>query len=60
MTSDTEVIAVIIPNSTCVKGTSWKDYVCSVDYIEELTGYDFFANLDDEIEKAIETTVYSE
>ncbi|WP_294431316.1 DNA/RNA non-specific endonuclease [uncultured Treponema sp.] len=57
--ASTEVIAIMLPNSTCVKGTSWTDYVCSVNYIEELTGYDFFANLDDSIEDALEAKVYS-
>ncbi len=33
-----------------------KDCVCSVDIIEEITGFDFFHNLEDEIENVIEST----
>lgn len=58
VSSSTTVIAVIMPNSTCVKGTSWSEYVCSVDYIESLTGYDFFASLPDSLEEELEKKVY--
>ena len=57
--ASTTVVAAILPNSTCVKGTEWMNYVCTVDYIEELTGYDFFANLPDDIEDAIEAKKYT-
>lgn len=37
----------------------WEYYLTSVDEIEALTGFDFFANLDDEIENALESKIYS-
>lgn len=66
ITLDTTVIAINVPNTyECLftsTGTkkSWTDYICTIDEIEELTGYDFFANLPDEIENALEAKTYSE
>ena len=55
-----EVIAVCVPNQKgCGKEGSWQQYVCSVDYIEEITGYDFFELLPDDIEEEIESKVMS-
>ena len=55
-----EVIAVCVPNQKgCGKNGSWQQYVCSVDYIEEVTGYDFFELLPDDIEEEIESKVMS-
>ena len=56
---NTTVIAVKIPNRHDV-GSAWKSYTCSIDDIETLTGYDFFENLPDTVEKAIEEKIYSE
>ena len=53
-----ETIAVIIPNSEKVKRTDWQDYLVSVDKVESVTGYDFFAYLNDDVEEAIESKVY--
>ena len=41
-------------------GTSWgalKDYMVSVDRLEELTGLDFFCNLPDDTENTVEATL---
>ncbi len=46
-------IAFRLPNDTVIPGTFW-DYVLSVDQLEELTGYDFFHNLPDSIERVVE------
>ena len=55
-----EVIAVCVPNQKgCGKEGSWQQYLCSVDYIEEVTGYDFFELLPDDIEEEIESKVMS-
>ena len=55
-----EVIAVCVPNEKgCGKNGSWQQYICSIDYIEEITGYDFFELLPDEIEEEIESRVMS-
>ena len=52
----TRTTAVIIPN---VAGTDpdWHSYLTTVDAVEALTGYDFFANVPDNIENAIEAGV---
>lgn len=57
-TDEVEVIAVCVPNEKgCGKNGSWQQYACSINYIEEITGYDFFELLDDEIEEALESRV---
>ena len=53
-----ETIAVIIPNSKKVKRTDWQDYLVSVDKVESVTGYDFFAYLSDDVEEKIESKIY--
>lgn len=54
----TEIIAVNVPNEKgCGKNGSWEQYVCSIDYIEEITGYDFFELLPDDIEEELESRV---
>ena len=57
--SETQVLAVYMPNVQGLqeKG-SWEEYLCTVDFIEEETGYDFFAGLSDDIENIIESKVY--
>lgn len=60
VTKDTEIIAVYIPNEQGVQNNGgWQNYVCSVDFIEEKTGFDFFADLPDDIENALEAKVAS-
>lgn len=56
-----EIIAVNVPNEKgCGKNGSWQQYVCSVNYIEEITGYDFFELLPDDVEEEIESRVMGE
>ena len=57
-TQKLETIAVIIPNSEKVKKTDWTDYLVTVDKVESITGYDFFAYLNDDVESEIESKVY--
>jgi len=53
-----QVLAVCVPNQKgCAKNGSWQQYLCSIDYIEEMTGYDFFELLPDEIEEKIENSI---
>lgn len=60
VTEDTTVIAVYMPNAMGIgKNGSWEQYLVSVDYIEEKTGYDFLAPIPDSIENVIEAKVYS-
>ena len=56
VTAATRTIAVIIPN---VAGTDpdWHSYLTTVDAVEALTGYDFFADVPDNIENAIEAGI---
>ena len=54
--SDTQsVVAFVMPNSRIDKNL--KDYVVSVDYIENITGIDFLSELDDKLENQIESSV---
>ncbi len=58
---EAEVLAVCVPNEKgCGKNGSWQQYLCSINYIEENTGYDFFELLDDELEENIESRIMSE
>ena len=53
--SNDKMIAFLMPNKKI--SNDLKYYVKSVDYIENLTGIDFFYQLDDEIEKALESQI---
>ncbi len=57
-TREVETIAVIMPNSEKVKKTDWTDYLVTVDKVESVTGYDFFAYLNDDVEETIESKIY--
>jgi len=52
----TRTIAVIIPN---VKGADpdWHSYLTTVDAVEALTGYDFFSNVPNNVQNAIEAGI---
>ena len=52
----TRTIAVIIPNLTGAD-PDWHSYLTTVDAVEALTGYDFFANVPDNIENLIEAGI---
>ncbi len=53
-----ETLAVNVPNEKgCGKNGSWQQYLCSVNYIEEITGYDFFELLPDNVEEEFESSV---
>jgi endonuclease G len=54
VTAKTRVIAVNMPNKQGIKNTGWREYVSTVDQIEELTGYDFLSDVPAEIQSAIE------
>ena len=56
---DATVIAINVPNQMGMGKTGdWEQFLCSVDYIEALTGYDFFELLPDNIEDKLESRVY--
>jgi DNA/RNA endonuclease G (NUC1) len=52
----TRTIAVIMPNQNSIN-SDWHAYLTTVDAVETLTGYDFFANVPDIIENSIEAGV---
>ncbi len=52
------VLAVCMPNAD-PGSNAWDDYVCTIDHIEELTGYDFLSAVDDSIEASLETRKYA-
>ena len=55
VTANTRTIAVLMPNSSEVAGTDWRDYRVSVERVESVTGYDFFSNVPKSIQNAIES-----
>ncbi|HEX6047069.1 MAG TPA: DNA/RNA non-specific endonuclease [Pyrinomonadaceae bacterium] len=52
----TRTIAVIMPNSNSIN-SDWHTYLTTVDAVEALTGYDFFANVPDAVENSIEAGI---
>lgn len=52
----TRTIAVIMPNQNSIN-SDWHAYLTTVDAVEALTGYDFFENVSDIVENAIEAGV---
>lgn len=56
VTTATRLIAVYVPNNNNVV-SDWKQYRVSVDYVESMTGYNFFSNVADSVENTIESTV---
>ena len=55
VTTATRLIAVVMPNQNGIS-TNWRDFRVSVDYVESLTGHNFFSNVPDSIENVIEST----
>ncbi len=50
----TQTIAVIMPNIQGIRNVDWHTYITTVDAVEALTGYDFFSNLPDPVERCVE------
>lgn len=57
VTAGTRTIAVILPNTQGIRSVDWTTYLTTIDAVESLTGYDFYANVPDAIENAIEAGV---
>jgi endonuclease G len=57
VTAGARTIAVIMPNTQGIRSTDWTTYIKSVDEVEALTGYDFFSEVPDAVENAIEAGV---
>lgn len=56
VTTSTRLIAIVSPNQNGIS-SDWRSFRVSVDYVESLTGYDFFSNVPDSIENVIESVV---
>ena len=56
VTSSTRLIAIFMPNTNNVV-SDWRQYRVSVDYVEQMTGYDFFSNVPTAIQSTIEATI---
>jgi endonuclease G len=56
VTTSTRLIAIVMPNQNGIS-SDWRSFRVSVDYVESLTGYNFFSNVPDSIENVIEATV---
>ncbi|MFN2531820.1 MAG: DNA/RNA non-specific endonuclease [Pyrinomonadaceae bacterium] len=57
VTAATRTIAVMMPNKQGIRTSNpddWMTYLTTVDAVEEATGYEFFSNVPDAIENAIE------
>lgn len=55
VTAATRTLAVLIPNVQGIRNNDWRDYIVTVDHVEAVTGYDFFPNVPNAIEAAIES-----
>lgn len=61
ITAETPVISVCMPNAQGLQNAGgWKHYLCTVDYIEEQCGWDFFTALPDEIEDKLESRIFTD
>lgn len=59
VTQNATVIAINVPNEMGIaKNGDWEQYICSIDDIEEMTGYDFFELLPDDVESVLEAAIY--
>ena len=56
VTTGTRLIAVVMPNQNGIS-SNWRDFRVSVDYVESLTGHDYFSNVSDSVESVIESTI---
>jgi endonuclease G len=56
VTTSTRLIAVWMPNQNGIS-SDWRAFRVSVDYVESMTGYDFFSNVPDIIESQIESSI---
>jgi endonuclease G len=57
VTASARTIAVIMPNAQGIFSDDWHIYLKTVDEVEALTGYDFFANVEDAVEHSIEAGI---
>jgi DNA/RNA endonuclease G (NUC1) len=53
----TRTFAVIMPNIQGIRNVDWNTYKTTVDAVETLTGYDFFSNLPEPVQRCIEVGI---
>ena len=54
VTCSTRTIAVIMPNIQGIRNDPWENFLTTVDAVETLTGYDFFSDLPEPIQRCVE------
>ena len=54
VTCSTRTIAVVMPNIQGIRDDPWENFLTTVDAVETLTGYDFFSDLPEPIQRCIE------
>ncbi len=57
VTAGSKTIAVLMPNVQGIRNEDWHSFLTTVDNVEQQTGYDFFSNIPDAIENAIEAGI---
>jgi endonuclease G len=57
VTTNTWVIAVIMPNSNGIRNVNWKNYRTTVRQIEMATNYNFMSQVPISVQNVIETRV---
>ena len=50
----TRTIAVVMPNTQGIRYEPWENFLTTVDAVETLTGYDFFSDLPEPVQRCIE------
>ena len=57
VTCSTRTIAVIMPNTQGIRDDPWENYLTTVDAVEALTGYDFFSELPEPVQRCVEAGI---
>lgn len=57
-TKNASTIGVWIPNTEEVLNTNWQDYIVSVDQVEQKTGYNFFGQVPQKVQRELEQIDY--
>lgn len=57
VTDQTKVFAVDMPNRQGIRNTDWKQYLTSVDKLQQATGYDLLSNVNPAVQMQLEAKV---
>lgn len=60
VTTLTNVLAVVMPNKIGIRTTNWRNYITTVDLLENSSGYNFLSNIPDSIETILEIKKFTE